>query len=248
MADPPASARRLPRVSLRGLIFLVLLVALAFGWVSSQRRFEREHRLQELRLRYAEEELSRAKDALRDRERGPQPDRSRSFWEADLEGSNLAGMTIASKGNAFQRSSFRTCRLEGATLEGGDAAFQLARFDAAKLARASLKGGHTSFQGSSFVGADLTGASLAGQSGSFQSASFEDAIMVGARLSGSFQGVNLSGARLEGADLTATKADDLASCYFTEPPTYDSRTKFPTGFEPVAKLWRKVDNLQNSSE
>ena len=45
-------------------------------------------------LRYAEEELRRARDELRDQLRGLRPDRARSFWEADLEGSNLAGMTI----------------------------------------------------------------------------------------------------------------------------------------------------------
>jgi hypothetical protein len=108
----------LTRFSVRGLFFLILLVALALGWFSSQRSAERERREHEQRLRYAEEELRRARDELRDQVRGPRPDRARSFWEADLEGSNLAGMTIASDGNAFQRASVRNCRLEGATLEG----------------------------------------------------------------------------------------------------------------------------------
>ena len=162
VAEFSATARWSPRFSIRGLFFLILLVALALGWVSSQQSAERERRQQEQRLRYAEEELRRARDELRDQLRGPRPDRARSFWEADLEGSNLAGMTIASDGNAFQRASFRNCRLEGATLEGGVSSFQLARFDAAKLARASLKGGGASFQASSFVGADLTGATLIG--------------------------------------------------------------------------------------
>jgi hypothetical protein len=231
----------LPRFSIRGLFFLILLVALALGWVSSERRADRERRQQEQRLHYADEELRRARDELQDQMRGRWPDRARSFWEADLESSNLAGMTIASNDHAFQRASFRKCRLEGATLKGGVAAFQLARFEAAKLARASLKGGHASFQASSFVGADLTGATLIGGAASFQGASFEDAILIGAELSGNFQGVNLSGARLEAADLSTIARDDLASCYFKVPPTYDARTKFPPGFDPVECLWRRVE-------
>ena len=44
-------------------------------------------------------ELRRARDELRDQLPGPRPDRGRPFWEADLEGSDLAGMTIASDSN-----------------------------------------------------------------------------------------------------------------------------------------------------
>ncbi|HEU5116926.1 MAG TPA: pentapeptide repeat-containing protein [Isosphaeraceae bacterium] len=241
MAESSAPVRRLPRFSTRGLLFLIVLVALVFGWVSAQRHADQERRRQEQRLLFAEEELRRTRDELRDQMRGPKPDSARSLWEADLEGSNLAGMTIASNANAFQRASFRKCRLEGATLVGGGSSFQLAHFDAAKLARASLKGGNASFQGASFVGADLTGATLSGGPGSFQRASFENAILIGAKLSGNFQGVNISGARLEAADLSAIGRDDLASCYFKETPTYDARTRFPPGFDPVECLWRRVE-------
>jgi uncharacterized protein YjbI with pentapeptide repeats len=241
VTESSTSARWLPRVSIRGLFFLILLVAMLFGWLSSQQRAERERRLQEHRLQYAEEELRRARDELRDQQRGPRPDRARSFWEADLEGSNLAGMTIASDRNAFQRASFRQCRLEGSTLVGGGSSFQFARFDAAKLARACLKGGSASFQVSSFVGADLTGATLIGGGSSFQGASFEEAILIGAKLSGNFQGVNLSGAKFEAADLSAIAPDNLASCYFKEPPTYDASTKFPAGFDPIERSWRRVE-------
>ena len=241
VTESSTPTRWLPRVSIRGLFFLILLVALLFGWHSSQQRAERERRQQEQRLRYAEEELRRARDELQDQQRGPRPDRARSFWEADLEGSNLAGLTIASDSNAFQRASFRKCRLEGATLVGGDSSFQLARFDAAKLARAHLKGGGSSFQASSFVGADLTDAILIGGGSSFQGASFEEAILIGAKLSGNFQSVNISDTRLEAADLSAIARDDLASCYFKVPPTYDGRTKFPPGFDPVERSWRLVE-------
>jgi len=241
VAEPSAPARRLPRFSVRGMFFLILLVAMAFGWVSSERRAERERWMQLQRLRYADEELRRAREELEVRKLGPRPDRARSFWEADLVGSNLMGMTIASDGNAFQRASFRECRLEGATLIGGVSSFQFARFDAAKLARARLRGDAASFQLSSFAGADLTGATLAGGGASFQGASFEGATLVGATLSGNFQGANISGARFESADLSAVAPDDLASCYFKEPPTYDAGTKFPPGFDPVGCLWRRVE-------
>lgn len=241
MAESSVPARWRPRFSVRGLLFLIVLVAVGLGWVSSQRSADRERRQYEQRLRYAEEELRRARDELQDQLRGPRPDRARSFWEADLEGSKLTGMTIASDGNAFQRASFRECSLEDAKLEGGASAFQFARFDAAKLARACLKGGIASFQASSFVGADLTGAILTGEGNSFQGASFEDANLIGATLSGSFQGANISGARCEAADLSAIAGDDLASCYFKEPPTYDARTKFPPGFDPAEHLWRRVE-------
>jgi hypothetical protein len=58
---------------------------------------------------------------------------------------------------------------------------------------------------------------------------------------GHFQGVNISGARLEAADLSAIARDELARCYFEEPPTYNARTKFPPGFDPVERSWRRVE-------
>jgi uncharacterized protein YjbI with pentapeptide repeats len=248
VAESYAPARWLPRFSIRRLVFLILLVAMLLGWVSSeqrvkleQQRADRERRALAQLRRYAEEELRRARDELQDQLRSPQRDRNRSFWEADLEGSNLSGMTIASDKNAFQRASFRECVLEGARLEGGASSFQFARFDAAKLARAYLKGDVASFQESTFVGADLTDAILIGGSASFQSASFEGATLVGAKLSGNFQSANISGARFEGADLSLIAGANLADCYFKDPPTYDARTKFPPGFDPVEHSWRRVE-------
>ena len=70
---------------------------------------------------------------------------------------------------------------------------------------------------------------------------FRDATLIGTRLSGNFQAVNFSGAKLEAADLSAIARDDLASCYFKEPPTYDEKTKFPTGFDPAERSWRPVE-------
>ncbi len=218
-----------------------MFAALLLRFISFLQRVEQERRLREQQLRYAEQELDRARDELKDQLRGPQPDRLRSFWEADLEGSSLTGMTLASNRNAFQRASFRKCNLEGATLEGGGGSFQFARFDSAKLAMASLKGGAASFQQASFAGADLTGATLAGEGSSFQGATFEGTILIGAKLSGNFQSVNFSGAKLEAADLSEIDRNNLASCYFKDPPTYDARTKFPQGFDPVEHAWMRVE-------
>ena len=232
---------RIPLFYVRAFVFLFMLAALLLNLITFQHRVERERRLLKQQLRYAEQELGRARDELKNQLRGPQPDRSRSFWEADLEGSNLAGMTLASNSNAFQRASFRNCRLEAATLEGGGASFQSARFDSAKLARAILKGGAASFQGASFAGADLTGATLAGEGSSFQGATFEGTNLIGAKLTGNFQVVNFSGAKLEAADLSAIDRGNLASCYFKVPPTYDAKTKFPAGFDPDEHLWKRVE-------
>ncbi len=237
MPDP---APRLPRVSVRGLLVLVVLAALLLGWASSERRAARERRIQEDRLRYAEEELRRARDEVRDLSRGIRADPSRSFWQAGLDGSNLARMTIVSDANAFQRASFRRGILEGARLEGGDASFQHARFDGAKLARATLKGEGSSFQAATFDGADLTAATLQGGPSSFQGASFEGATLVNATLIGSFGGANLSAARLEGADLTAIAPADLAGCHFRVPPTFNAATRFPPGFDPAERGWARV--------
>ncbi|MCC7336751.1 MAG: pentapeptide repeat-containing protein [Pirellulaceae bacterium] len=240
--------QRWSQFSNRGLLLLIVIVAMSCAWYSSLRHADvalqlsyRTQRLQMQHLEYYKGELGRAKSQLSDQLRGKRPDSSRSFWESDLDGMNLMGMTIASSLNAFQRASFRNCNLENATLQGGDSSFQFACFDEANLTGASLFGGPSSFQLATFIGADITDATLTGTAASFHGASFEDATMVGARLSGSFQGASISGARLEGADLSAVDSDDLASCCFDKPPTYDAKTKFPQGFDPVEQFWQSSE-------
>ena len=121
------------RFSLRGLLTLALIVALALGWFSSWQRYDRTISKLTHRVYYAEEELRRAKDQLEDELRGKSADRSRSFWESDLAGTNLTGMTIASDTNAFQGASFSKCQLKNSRLEGGNSSFQKAKFDGANL-------------------------------------------------------------------------------------------------------------------
>ena len=129
----------------------------------------------------------------------------------------------------------------GTTLEGGVSSFQFARFDAAKLAEASLKEGATRSRNRRSSGPTSRAATLTRGPAPFQSASFEAAIRIDAKLIGNFQSVNVSGARLEAADLSAIARDELASCDFKEPPTYNARTKFPPGFDPVERSWRRVE-------
>lgn len=240
---PDTESRRgvFSRFSLRewGLLLAMLgAVAICGATLHTSDRVLRE---QEKRVEYAREELRRAKDDVRDAQRGKSPDRHRSFWEADLDGTNLTGMTLSSDGNAFQRASFRECQLDHATLRGGAAAFQAAKFDGASLVHAQLIGGDAAFQGATFVGANLTGATLNGGSASFQGASFENAVMIDATLAGHFQSVNLSGVQLQGANLSSIAPENLASCHFDVPPTFNGKSKLPVGFDPVQHVWRRVD-------
>lgn len=210
-----------------------------FGWRSSVQDAKKSLARQASRLRYAEQELERSRNELKDRDRPKLPAR-RLFWLAELDGAYLRGVTIESPDNVFQRASLTNCDLQTATLQGGSAAFQGARFDGSNLIDAKLTGGGASFQLATFVACDLTGAVLSGAGSSFQLSSFENAILVRARLAGSFQLANISGAHFESADLSALDGQSLESCYFKEAPTYNAQTQFPVGFDPVASVWRRT--------
>lgn len=233
---------KLPKYSTRSLFVLLFVVAILFGWFNSVRHARLQSNVLLRRLEYAEQELRRKTDELQRLRKGVTPDETRSFWQAGLEGTNLASMTIASDSNAFQRASFSDCNLRDASLSGGGSSFQEARFDGANLQGATLVGGSSSFQAASFVKSDLTRAKLTGGPTSFQQASFEEATLVDAVLVGSFQLVNLNGAKLSGADLSGIASSDLETCYFKQPPTYNAQTKFPAGFDPVQQQWRKVSD------
>lgn len=236
------------RISIRGMITLICVMAVVLAWLGNEMRLDALIRNYRRQAEYAMAELRRAQVELAQSQRAKRVDRSRPFWEMDLEGTKLAGMTLKIPANSFQRASFRKCDLRKATLEGGAAAFQLAKFDGARLSEAILTGGGASFQASTFVGADLSGAVLSGGSTSFQTASFESANLTGAKLSGSFQSANIDSARFEGADLSAIASQDLASCIFSNPPTYDDKTLFPQGFDPANNEWRQVDRSSKPAE
>ena len=159
----------------------------------------------------------------------------------DLEGEDLSGATmkrvqLQRPGNAFQRANFSSAELDESVLEAGDSSFQLACFDDSSLTNARLTGGAASFQLASFANANLKGAVL---NGSFQAASFHNAVLRESKLIGSFQACDISGASFVAADLTQVDPGSLESCYFTTPPDYSSRTRFPTGFNPNYAGWHK---------
>lgn len=228
-----------PQFVVLAVFLLMMPLVVAIGWIWSLQGAQRQMAEQEQHLRYAQDELERARNQVDELSRPRESDR-RAFWQTAFDGANLSGASITLPGNGFQRASFLECNLENATLHAGDSAFQIARFDRANLRNATLTGRDASFQEATFVGADLTGARLSGGASSFQRASFEDADLSGARLAGNFQFANLSGARLEGADLSALDGPSLGSCYFDQPPTYNDETRFPTGFGPEMHLWRRT--------
>ncbi len=215
------------RLSIRLILTLALIVGLICGWGWTIRNHALARIDYQRKLAYCKEELSRAKEQLKDLRSERRSSRTRALGEVELEGANLAGMTISSDDNAFQGASFRKCDLHESFLRGGTSAFQHACFDEANLLSARLIADHAAFQLATFVKADLTRATLSGGAASFQGASFENAVMVEATCIGNFQGSNISGVKFQGANLTAIEADNLASCYFDVPPTYDKNTKFP---------------------
>lgn len=239
-------SRRGPRFTIRGMLFLTLLVALLFGWYSSVQRAGRKVSLLSRRLSYAEQELERAHDDL---SRQGRPQRSRSgrvLYDENVDGRGFRGVSIVAPDSAFQLTSFKGCNFQDATLQAGGSSFQLAYFDNANLNRAKLTGAGAAFQSASFAGADLTGAVLTGGPGSFQEATFENAILINAQLIcgglTSFQVVNIDNTQFQSADLSRVDRSALESCYFKNPPSYNQQTKFPDGFDPVALGWKRVGN------
>lgn len=228
-----------PQLIVLAVFVLMMPVVVGIGWIWSLQGVQRRLTEQEQQLRYAQEELQRARDQVGELSRTRESDR-RAFWQTAFDGADLSGATIILPGNAFQRASFQDGNLENTTLQAGRSAFQFARFDRANLRNATLTGEDASFQEATFAGADLTGSQLNGGTSSFQRASFENADLSGARLAGNFQFANLSGARLEGADLSLLDGSSLGSCYFDQPPTYNDETRFPTGFDPEVSLWKRT--------
>jgi uncharacterized protein YjbI with pentapeptide repeats len=153
-----------------------------------------------------------------------------------FEGIDLRGAVIEAGISAFQKSVFDYSDLSNASLTGGGSSFQGASFYKATLKNAKLAGGGSSFQLANFESADMTGAVL---TGNLQGVSLRNAECVGTTIKGSFQGANIDGVQFQSADLSALRSEDLASCYYDAPPTYDANTKFPNGFDPVANGWKK---------
>ena len=232
------------KFSLRTLLGLTLLVALVFAWYASSKQYAEQIRRLNVRLNFAEEELDRAKDDFeREQRRGSaKTSARRPFRDAKFDGLTLSEFSVVTGNSAFQNTSFVGCELKNANLTGKTSSFQGARFDRAILAGAKLTGGAGAFQGASFASADLSGAVLTGEGSALQGASFEGANLTGAKINATdtsaFQSVNIDSAMFQNADLSALSPLALESCYFRSPPTYNSETKFPAGFDPAVQGWK----------
>jgi uncharacterized protein YjbI with pentapeptide repeats len=255
------------RFTIRDVLLAMVILALALGWHRSSRDAnarlrQMEQRMLGLRMQagYDEDRADFAADAEERTSKGS------VLHAVDLKGSVLRGVSISMpQENAFQLTVFSGCDLSKASLIAGTSSFQVARFDDAKLNQATLKGDSAAFQHASFQRADLSEAKLTGGGGAFQAATFAEANLSGAVLKGgdgsfqmaSFAGANLSGARLVGGDasfggmdidgaqflgtdLSGLDADDLGTCHFDTPPTYDDATRFPAGFDPALAGWKRA--------
>lgn len=231
-------------MTIRTLLGVTLIAAFGFGLIVAVQQTN------VWRYRYfrAERRLMAAESQLKLRGVARRPDGvarlQRFLFEAVLEGSDFSNVSIKAGASAFQKTWLVNADLENANIVAGGASFQRATFDHANLHGAQLAGGTSSFQLASFAGADLQGATLTGGDASFQGASFRDADLTGASIKcpangSAFQAVDLNSAKFERADISAISTGDLESCYFSEPPTYNEKTRFPSGFDPAVAGWKR---------
>lgn len=267
MEELPANGKRRMRFTVRETLLVMVIVALGFGWRRSAQEADARSRRQMQRfigLSTQQDFGRRREETERDRAWTAQQSKLRVLYGIDLKGASLRNVSIdAGQQAAFQKMVFDVCDLSGAMLVAGGASFQEARFEGALLGGAKLSGGASSFQlaifdladlsdarlegnfqAASFARATLTGAQLKGGGTAFQAANFAEADLRGANLIGggaSFQAMDIDGAQFEGADLSAIEPQNLASCHFETPPTYDDATKFPAGFDPKLEGWRRAE-------
>lgn len=231
-----------PRFKLSTVLTWMTIIALLIAWYTSLSR-ERARNTQLMQqLANAQSQVSLAEmrnQAQAELTRDGGPYGKLKYAVPRFEGMDLRDLAIQGGPSLFQLTVFDNSNLTGASLTGGGSSFQEASFKNAILKNAKLVGGGSSFQVAVFQNADLSGAKLAGN---FQGVSLKDAKCTGATITGSFQGANIDGAQFESADVSGIRGEDLASCYFVTPPTYDAKTKFPDGFNPVQNGWKQSDS------
>ena len=233
MPDEQPAANAL-RFNLRTALALVAFIAILFGWYASskQSRDKNARLIQQLLNARSQVSLAESRGEFQaERTSDGRP----LFSKPRVEGVSLRGAVIQAGDSAFQRTSFDNSDLSGASLTGGGASFQGASFKNARLRNAKLVGGGSSFQLATFDNADLSGAVL---NGNLQGVSLKNANCTGITIIGSFQAANIDSAKFQSADLSAIRNEDLASCYYKTPPTYDAQTKLPARFDPTAHGWR----------
>jgi uncharacterized protein YjbI with pentapeptide repeats len=229
------------RFNLRSALFWIAIIAILIGWYTSRERerIRSAKLLQQLLNAQSQIQLAELRaDIQHDVASNDVPRNEGVLSSAKFEGVNLRDAVIQGGTSAFQRTVFDNSDLSNASLTGGGASFQGASFNNAKLTNAKLTGGGSSFQLATFDGADLSGAVL---TGNLQGVSLRNAKCVGTAINGSFQGANIDGAQFQNADLSSIGSNNLQSCYFEVPPTYDAKTSFPQGFNPVTVGWKKAN-------
>ncbi len=154
--------------------------------------------------------------------------------KARLQGSVIAGdLRIANFAGAdLSNAGFEWCRISRANLQGANlyrANFEGTSLYGANLYRANLE--EANFYDARLFGANLGRANLAGAN--LVAAYLSNANFVGANLvRANLFKANLQGANLQDANLREAKLDGAV---------YDSTTKWPKGFDPVAAEMTRVD-------
>lgn len=243
--DSVSQRDRKPQITLRALFGLTLVIAFVLSLYRCNQRVKRwQQETFQLRekLRAADWQIE-----FRDDPKKPESgSKGRGFLsKVNLEGQDFRGVSITVGSSAFQKTWLVGANLQKTTIAAGGASFQFVRLDHANLQGANLSAGGSSFQLASFLGADLRGATLTGGGASFQGSSMREADLTGATIIcppnlSAFQGVDISSANFQGADISAVQALNLQSCYFSTPPKYDAKTKFAKDFDPVAADWELV--------
>jgi uncharacterized protein YjbI with pentapeptide repeats len=234
-----------PQFLISTTLAFVALVAMAGLWITSARRTNAMNERLVSQLQSAQSELKFSKSRVDSRPTAQERTRLSKglLSETDLRFINFRNARLTTGNTAFAGSTFDGGDFSNAVITAGDSSFQNAHFNKAILTDATLEGGVGAFQLASFENADLSGATLAGVGSAFQCASFANAKLHGTRFkctSGTaFQAANIDGAQFDGADLSMLDRQSLESCYFDTPPTYDDRTSFPSGFDPVARMWTR---------
>lgn len=229
------------RFKLRTSLFFIAFISLIIGWYTSiaRERTKSARLVQQLMNAQSQIRLAESRAGIQADARSIGTQRAKgALSSAKFEGVNLRDVVIQAGTSAFQRTVFDNSDLSNASLTGGGASFQGASFNNAILRNAKLAGGGSSFQLATFENADLSNAVL---TGNLAGISLRNAKCVGTTINGSFQGANLDAVQFQNADLSSIRSEDLGSCYFDAPPTYDANSKLPDRFDPIGHGWKKTN-------
>lgn len=237
--------KRNRRYSIRTLLGVMVVLAIVMAWLATLAELRRAYQLisvDSARTRMLESNINAIyEDKHRVENHG------HGFLSGmDLDGCDFHGVKINAGNSAFQSTTLRSANLQDSTITAGGASFQRVSFDWANLRAATLSASGAAFQLVTFVEADLRDAKLIGGAGSeFQTVSFRGADLTGATIrcsgAGAFQAVDINAANFSDADLGAIDANNLRSAYFSIPPIYSSKTKFPADFDPAQAGWKLAD-------